>query len=524
MRLLVQPGRTREPDLLTPSSVQRFAIITAALLALFLAAMDALVMSAAMPTIVSELGGMHLYSWVYSSYFLARAVSLPIFGKLADLFRNRNLFVGAIALFILASVGAGCSGNMIFLILARVFQGIGAGGIFALVYIVLADVSPPENRGRTMSFASSIWGIASVLGPTLGGFIVTYFSWRWIFFINIPLGLISIWTITVSLTELRARREHVSLDFGGVATLSSAILAFLFAFLLGGRSYSWSSPFIISLLLGSAVSLVLFIVIELRAKDPILPIEFFRVRGFSTGNGAVFFSSFSIFSMFAFAPLLIQGAQGRTPIEVGIAMLSLSLGWSLGSLALGQGIDRLGRRYTAAAGALFLLAGCGATLGFTLQSSMLSMFGVFFVIGIGMGWVSLSTLLVVQGSVPDRDLGVATASNQFARTLGGTVGVGVCGSFVAVQFTHLFEIMQGTGMLEHLPTELSETGLAQIESLLQPEVQALLPEPVNNLLQQTLVSGITGVFWTATISAVFCLVLCLLIPNKNSDQRVVEPV
>jgi EmrB/QacA subfamily drug resistance transporter len=510
---------TKERRLLTLSATPRFAIVTAALLALFLAAMDALVMSAAMPTIVSELGGLHLYSWVYSSYFLARAVSLPIFGKLADLFPNRNLFIGAIGVFILASVGAGCSGNMIFLIITRVFQGIGAGGIFALVYIVLADVSSPRHRGRTMSFASSIWGIASVIGPTLGGFIVTYFSWRWIFFINIPLGLISIWTIGVYLSELRPRREHVSLDFGGVATLSTAILAFLFAFLLGGRSYSWSSPFILGLLLTSVLSLTLFVYIELRAKDPILPIEFFRIRGFSTGNGAVFFSSFSIFSMFAFAPLFIQGAQGRTPVEVGIAMLSLSLGWSLGSLALGQGVDRLGRRYTAAAGALFLMAGCGATLGFTLQTSTLAMFTVFFVIGVGMGWVSLSTILVVQASVSARDLGVATASNQFARTLGGTVGVGVCGSFIAVRFSNLLEMIRGSEMVKRWPAELGETGFTEIESLLHPDVQARLPGAVRQLLQDTLLSGITGVFWTATVSATICLVMCLLIPNENSGSR-----
>ncbi len=260
--------------------------------------MDALVMSAAMPTIVSELGGLHLYSWVYSSYFLARAVSLPIFGKLADLYKNRNLFLAAIGLFILSSVAAGCAFNMITLIIARIFQGIGAGGIFALVYIVLADVSPPQNRGRTLSFASSIWGVSSVLGPTLGGFIVTYFSWRWIFFINIPLGLLSLWVIWRYLFEIREKREKVSLDFAGVATLSTAILAFLFAFMLGGRAYSWTSPFIIGLLLFSIASLATFIVVEHRADDPILSIAFFRSRGFSAGNAAVFLSSFAIFVLY----------------------------------------------------------------------------------------------------------------------------------------------------------------------------------------------------------------------------------
>jgi len=500
---------------LTISSQQRIAIVGAALLALFLAAMDALVMSAAMPTIVSELGGLHLYSWVYSSYFLARAVSLPVFGKLADLYRNRNLFMVAIGLFILSSVAAGFALNMIALIVARVFQGIAAGGIFALVYIVLADVSLPGNRGRTLSFASSIWGVASVLGPTLGGFIVTYFSWRWIFFINIPLGLVSLWGIWAYLSEIRDKRESVSLDFGGVATLSTAILAFLFAFLLGGRTYAWTSPFIISLLLLSLLSIAAFIFVENRAKDPILSITFFRLRGFSAGNGAVFFSSFSIFSLFAFAPLFIQGAQGRSPMEVGIAMLSLSLGWSLGALALGQGIDRMGCRTTAIIGSLFLIGGCGGTLGFTPVTSTLTMFIVFFVLGIGMGWVALSTLLVVQSCVGEKDLGVATASNQFARTLGGTVGVGVCGSFIAGQFSRLFEVVQDTGVMDRLPQRLNEAGFNQVESLLHPEVQAVLPEAVRSMLQVAVVRGVTGIFWAATISAGLCLLLCLFIPQEK---------
>jgi len=190
----------------------RTLIIAAALLALFLGAMDALIMSAAMPTIVADLGGLHLYSWVYSTYFLSRAISLPIFGKLADLYNNKRIFIISIAVFVASSIAAGLAPNMMFLIMARVFQGIGAGGNFALVYIVLADISPPQDRARTMSFASSIWGIASVLGPTLGGFIVTYLSWRWIFFINVPLGLMSMAGLAFFLKELREKKKTASLD------------------------------------------------------------------------------------------------------------------------------------------------------------------------------------------------------------------------------------------------------------------------------------------------------------------------
>jgi EmrB/QacA subfamily drug resistance transporter len=507
---------------LTIPPKQRLAVIVAALLALFLGAMDALVVSAAMPTVVAELGGLHLYSWVYSSYFLARAVSLPIFGKLADLYKNRNLFLAAIGLFILSSVAAGFAFNMIALIIARAFQGIGAGGIFALVYVVLADVSPPQSRGRTLSFASSVWGIASVLGPTLGGFIVSYFSWRWIFFINIPLGLISLWGIGAYLLDLRAKKDKVSMDFAGVASLSIAVLAFLFAFLLGGRNYPWSSSLIIGLLILSLACIIAFVAIEHRAKDPILSIAFFRIRGFSTGNAAVFLSSFAIFSMFAFAPLFIQGAQGRSPMVVGVTMLSLSLGWSLGALVLGQFIDRVGRKGTAVAGAACLMAGCAVNLTFTPTTSVSYVFFNFFVIGIGMGWVALSTLLVVQSCLDEKDLGVATSSNQFARTLGGAVGVGICGSFIAARFSNLFESVRTSNLMRNFPGSLGEVGFGQIESLLHPEAQAAMPEALRHMVQNTIMGGVGGVFWTVTIAAVFCILLCLLMPaeiKKTKQQK-----
>jgi len=508
---------------LTISPKQRWAVIIAALLALFLAALDALVVSAAMPTVVAELGGLQLYSWVYSAYFLARAVSLPIFGKLADLYKNRNLFLAAIGLFTLSSLAAGCAYNMIALIIARTFQGIGAGAIFALVYVVLTNVSPPQSRGRTVSFASSVWGIASVLGPTLGGFIVSYFSWRWIFFINIPIGLISFWGIGAYLLDVKPKKDKVSMDLAGVASLTTAVLAFLFALLLGGRNYAWGSPLIIGLLILSLACIFAFIAIEHRAKDPFLSIAFFRIRGFSTGNGAVFLSSFVIFSMFAFAPLFIQGAQGRSPMVVGSSMLSLSLGWSLGALVLGQFIDRVGRKGTAVAGAVCLTGSCAVNLTFTPATSIYYMFSNFFVTGIGMGWVALSTLLVVQSCLDEKDLGVATSSNQFARTLGGAVGVGICGSFIAARFSTLFESVRNSDLMRHLPERLSEAGFGQVESLLHPEVQAAMPEALRRMVQEAVMGGVGNVFWTVTVAAGLCVLLCLLMPGAEKKTNLPKP-
>ena len=513
-RIIVKPPTLEKgPDRRT-----RAWVIAAALVALFLGAMDSLIMSTAMPTIVAELGGMHLYAWVYSAYFLSRAVSLPVFGKLADLYANKTIFLISIGLFVISSVAAGLSDNMSFLIGARVFQGIGAGGNFALVYIVLADVSPVGERARTMSFASSIWGVASVLGPTLGGFIVTFLSWRWIFFINVPLGLLSMAGLFFFLVEMREKKKAVHIDIGGAVTLSTAILGILSVFLTGGRSYAWVSPQMALLWGLTLFSAVGFYLAERRAKEPILPLDFFKKRSFSTGNLAVFMSSFSIFSLFAFAPVFIQGAQGRSPMRVGLAMLSLSMGWSAGSVILGQISNRLDNKRAALAGAVMLIAGCALTLTFTVHTTMTVCFWVFFLIGLGMGFTTLATLVIVQNSVDPADLGVATSSNQFARTLGGTVGVGICGGFMNTALWRGMEKLVQGGVI---PTG-EGTGPAvagkSLETLLQPEFQERLSETARMAFQKTVAQGVSVVFWVVFLASLGCLLLCAWLPGDRASE------
>lgn len=494
---------------LIPSPRERLLVTGAALLALFLGAMDALIMSTAMPTIVADLGGLHLYSWVYTTYFLARAVSLPIFGKLADTYRTRTLFLVSIGLFVVSSIFAGASPNMAFLVSARVFQGIGAGGNFALVYIALADVSPPDRRGKAMSLASFVWGLASILGPTLGGFIVTWASWRWIFYINVPLGLASLIVITRYFVETREKKAEVNLDLWGAATLSAAVLALLTALMLGGRSHGWGSGPVLALIGLSVLSGGAFYTAEKRAVDPILAPRFFTIRGFAAGNSAVFLSSFVIFSLFAFGPLLVQGAMGKPPMQVGMAMLWLSLGWSLGSILLGRFVDEIGAKPAAVFGAAILIIGCAFTLLFSPQTTMATCSAVFFVVGVGMGFVTLATLLEVQNSLDAADLGVATASNQFARTLGGTVGVGVCGSLVFGRLRQSVETLSG------LPSNLVDTLHRNVEILFEPQAQAGFSEAVRQGLQRAVIQGLSTAFWVIVGGAVLCLFCCLFLPGKS---------
>ena len=489
----------------------RYLIISATLLALFLGALDALVMAAAMPTIVADLGGLDLYSWVYSAYLLTRTVALPIFGKLADIYHTKTLYIVSILIFIAASLAAGFAQSMTFLIACRALQGIGAGGNFALVYIVLADIAPPEERGKTLSLASFVWGLASVLGPAMGGFIVVYLSWPWIFFINVPLGILSLIGVSLYLVEMRTKKKEASIDFAGAFTLSTSILALLFIFLLAGQTYAWSSPWILAL---GAITIVFgawFIWIERRAQNPILPLSFFRLRGFSVGNAAVFMSSFAIFAFFGFAPLFIQGALGKSPIAVAEAVLALSLGWSVGSLFLGRLVHRWGSKKSAVFGALFMIAGCGLTLTFTTTTSMTACFWVFTLIGVGMGFVALATVLVVQNSVDDKNLGVATASHQFSRNLGGTVGIGICGSIFTAGFNAAFN----STWLGELPNKLAGQIQRNPDSVLRPEIQVQLSADMLLPLQQAVAHAVLLVFWTTLAAAVLCLISCVLLPRDN---------
>jgi len=497
------------------SPKQRLLLILATLLALFLAALDTLIMSAAMPTIVADLGGMHLYSWVFSTYLLSRAVALPVFGKLSDLFPNRSLYLVSILIFLVGSILAGMARSMLALTIFRAVQGIGAGGNFALVYIVLSDISEPENRGRMMSYASFVWGLASVLGPSLGGFIVSWVSWRWIFYINIPVGLLSLAGIWFFLAETREKHQVIEIDYAGILMLVVAILAFLTAFLLGGRTYAWTSLPIVGLFMLFVLSAAGFYAAERRSREPIFCFDFFRMRGFTTGNGLVFFSSVAIFSLSAFSPLFIQGALGQSPFQLGLVMVSLSLGWSGGALFCGRQANRFGEKPFSIIGGLILIAGCTMAVRFSAATSLWTCALAIGLAGVGMGFTSIATLLIVQNSVDKKDLGVATSSHQFTRTLGGTVGIGVCGSLVTAQFARVADSLNTTSLQGSIAPHIMDQIRRNFENFFRPDIQQQLSDATRGTLHQAIGNCVIDVFWLALIAAVICLGCGLFLPRRN---------
>lgn len=496
---------------------RRLWVIISTLLALFLGALDTLVMSAAMPTIVSELGGLHLYSWVFSAYLLSRAVSLPVFGKLADLFTNKRLYAVSILVFMAGSIWAALAESMAVLTAARVVQGIGAGGNFALVYIVLSDISEPGQRGKMMSLASFVWGLASVLGPTMGGFIVTYASWRWIFWINIPLGVLSLAGILKYLAETREKHAEVVIDYAGIALMTTSVLALLLAFMLGGREYAWMSPPVAGLLLLSLGAGIGFYHTEKKTPEPLLSMDFFKVHGFRAGNAAVFCSSFSIFALSAFSPLYIQGALGMTPAQLGVAMVFLSFGWSAGALYCGRKVRQGRERPYALVGGLFLIVGSAMTVRFTPATGLLFCSTAVGLAGIGMGLVSISTLLIVQNSISSANLGVTTSSHQFSRTLGGTIGIGFCGSIVTSRFSRVMDLLPASANGDVIPESVADMIRRNFENLFRPEVQAALSPDLRETLQTAMGRSVIDVFRVSLAVAGLCFLLCAVLPENRSE-------
>jgi len=403
------------------------------------------------------------------------------------------------------------------LISARALQGLGAGGNFALVNIVLSEISTPEKRGKMLSLASLVWGVASVLGPPIGGFIVNYFSWRWIFFINIPLGGVSVLGIYFYFEETRLKQKDASVDIFGLLTMSVAILGLLTAFLLAVEGNRWLSPQIIALYALTAAAGIAFYHVEKGAKEPILPIGFFTVRGFRTGNGAAFFCSFAIFSLVAYVPLFIQGAMGKTPAQLGLAMIFFSLAWSGGALLCGQMVNRIGHKLSALLGALSLSAGSGMALSFSSSTPLSACVVMLILAGLGMGFVSIATLLVVQNSLQTKDLGVATTSQQFARSLGGTLGVGISGSLVSARISEAVAAFLDSNTGMGLPLELVGRIRKNIENLFLPGAQSLLPEAALASLQEALGQGVMVVFFVSLTAAFICLIFCWMLPGKTGN-------
>jgi len=405
-------------------------IVTIALmLGMSLAALDTTIVGTALPSIVGKLGGITLYSWVFSAYLLTSTSTVAIYGKLADLFGRKPLFLFGTAVFLIGSIASGAAQSMEQLILFRAIQGLGAGAVLPIVLTIIGDIFALEERAKVQGLFSGVWGLSSIIGPALGGVIVDHFSWRWVFYINIPFGLLSAFLLIVSLKENVERKKH-SIDYLGSLTLTVGIGALLFALLQGGVTWAWTSLPSLGLFALAIVLLVLFLFQEARASEPILPLTLFtnRIITISSIGGVIL--GVVMFGITSYVPLFVQGVRGGTATSAGVTLGPLLLAWPIAATVSGKLILRYGYRLTAGVGALLVTIGVGLVTLLQASSTLPYIVVAMLLIGTGLGLMSTAFILSVQNAVPWNLRGVATASTQFFRTIGGTVGVAVMGTIL----------------------------------------------------------------------------------------------
>jgi EmrB/QacA subfamily drug resistance transporter len=438
------------------------AIYAGLMTVLLLAALDQTIVATALPRIVSEIGGLTSYSWVITSYMLASTVTVPLYGKLGDVFGRRTLFIVSISIFLVGSALCGVAQNMTQLVLFRAVQGFGAGGLFPLALATVGVIVPPRDRGRYQGLIGATFAFASIAGPALGGFIVDHASWRWIFYVNLPVGALALIVISITMPKRTEKREH-SIDYRGFFLLAAGTTALLVALVWAGRQYAWSSPQVIGAFAAAAGLLILFAWIELSVKEPILPFDLLRQRTVAAGVASVALVGMAMFGTIAFVPLFVQGVIGTSATSSGVVLTPLMLGAVGMSILSGQWVSRTGRyRLNAIVGPIILAIGLFLLSRMNTSTTNGEAARNMVIVGIGIGLMMQVFVLVVQNSVPLRQMGSATALTQFSRQIGATVGVTLMGVIVNQGLPR--NIGGGGEIVHRLPARLRD----DLASALQP--------------------------------------------------------
>lgn len=489
------------------SSTKRLTITAGILTGMFLAALEATAVATAMPTVIASLGGLEIYSWVFSSYLLASTVTVPAWGKLSDVYGRRPLYLLAIAIFLLGSVLSGQASDMTSLIVFRTVQGLGAGGLLPLAMTIIAELYTPTERARVQGYFSGVWGLASIVGPLLGGFITERLDWRWVFYINVPFGLVAGLVIGIWLVEDASARRHRRVDVFGILAFTASVTCFMLLLVEGAPPGGFASPRSLGLIAACIVLMAVFVGAERRTRDPLLPVDLFRNRMFSTSALTGLLAGMALFGTISFIPLFVQGVIGGSATQAGSVLTPLLLGWVLFSTVGARLLLRFSFRRVMFSGM------CLMVLGFlfldtigpgTPISTLLIYMGL---IGAGMGMVMISSLIAVQSGVPRELLGIATSTAQFFRSVGGAIGVAIMGAVMAQGMASRFaELTAGkdAGSLRSL--------VDNPNALLDPLTrQSMAPELVATF-QTVLAGALHSTFMVATIASVLGLLASRLMP------------
>lgn len=469
-----------------------YTVMSGLIIAMLLAMLDNLVVGTAMPTIVGELGGLAHLSWVVTAYALATAVSTPVWAKLGDLYGRKGVFMASIVVFLVGSALTGLSQNMGELIGFRGVQGLGAGGLMVSAMAIIADLVPLRERGRYQGMMAAVMPLAFIGGPLLGGFLTDNFSWRWAFYINLPLGVLALIVVALTMHLPGRRTERVTIDWRGAGLLAAGLAALTLLCSWGGSQYPWSSAPIITLGVVTAAALAAFVAVERRVTEPVLSLALFRSRNFTAATTLTFLTGFAMFGAVTFLPQFQQNVQGASATSSGLQLLPLMGGMLATSLLGGQLVTRTGRyRGLLITGSVLMTAGLAllATMSVTTGQLTTSMYMV--VLGVGMGLLMQTTMLVVQNSVAQRDVGVASGAATLFRTIGGSIGVSLLGTLFTQQ------------VQSALP---DRAGGAPGGGALTPGTLEALPAPLREAYQAAITSGIHQVFLGGAAIAVVALI------------------
>ncbi len=453
--------------MLTMSSRRRWFVTAGVMTGMLLAALEATVVGTAMPTIVAALGGLAHYSWVFSAYLLTSTVTVPVWGKLSDLFGRRRLFQIGVGVFLVGSAACGFSQSMTQLIVARAVQGLGAGALVPLAMTIIGDIFTLQERAKMQGLFSGVWGVSSVFGPLVGGFITDQLSWRWVFLVNLPVGIAAAAIIGFALKE-PPRHEAPTIDYLGASVLTGAVTILLLV--VGGQHLLTVRNAVLLALV--VASLVWFVRIEKRVKDPVVPLDLFRNRVVAVAVGVGFLAGIAMFAAITFVPLLAQGVLGATATEAGSFLTPLMLSWVLASIIGGRLLIRLGSRVLVFTGLSSMLAGFIALATFTRHTPRMVLMGELVLIGGGLGLTMLTLLIASQHSVAREQLGITTSLNQFSRSIGGAIGVAILGAMLAAglaEFSQNPNALVNAEARAHIPP----AELAQLQNALEGTLRTI---------------------------------------------------